>query len=183
MPFCLIFTLIYPSVSEEYRDKDNHCTSQFCSYPWPWMRWKPAIHHLRALALLFQMVYFQAFISFMVKSYEQNCDVQKISLSRFFSNTEGYIRDLVQTLVVEWRSEVHNIHSLSLSLSLSLTLTLSLARSLARSLSLCRLSRHSCRLAVCMNSTCFCAYLYNSVRLVQGAVHGNVPLREQQTKG
>lgn len=46
----------------------------------------------------------------MVKSYEQNCDVQKISLSRFFSNTEGYIRDLVQTLVVEWRSEVHNIH-------------------------------------------------------------------------
>ena len=31
----------------------------------------------------------RAFISFMVKGYGQNCDVQKISLSRFFSGTTG----------------------------------------------------------------------------------------------
>eukprot|EP01046_Picozoa_sp_COSAG06_P049739 COSAG06_NODE_7721_length_2399_cov_1.680435_2_plen_91_part_00 len=30
---------------------------------------------------------------------------------------------------------------------------------------------------VCMNSTCFCAYLYSSVRRIQGAVQGIVPLR------
>ena len=29
---------------------------------------------------------------------------------------------------------------------------------------------------VCMNNTCFCAYLYSNVRRVHGAVHGIVPL-------
>jgi hypothetical protein len=32
------------------------------------------------------------------------------------------------------------------------------------------------RFPVCMNSTCFCAYLYSSVRRVHGAVQGMVPL-------